>query len=207
MSQVQVSDADDRHDLSHSRPGTPGGLHVGGHSHPHPANIAPPHMFDAVTLDGSADRTIDHSYANSPYYAQARHGDPSPLAILSGAAQSSQHMDGHAQPSTSLSTRVSELEVINNLFRDRVAHLENIEHDLRRQLDEASLREQNLRRIIEELQPRYEPPIDPAERQLKRLRSEFINDDSEIVDHGHVRDDRDGHAESLPPIRETLAPS
>jgi hypothetical protein len=164
-------------------------------------------MFDAVTLDGSADRTIDHGYSHSPYYAQARHGDPSPLAILSGAAQSSQQMDGHAQPSTSLTTRVSELEVINDLFRGRVNHLENIEHDLRRQLDEAAIREQGLRRIIDELQARLDPPIDPAERQLKRLRSEFINDDSEIVDHGHEKDARDGHAETIPPIREADAPS
>lgn len=204
MSQVQVSDADDRHDQL-SRPGTPGGF---GHSHPHPANIAPPHMFDAVTLDGStAERPTSHNYTNSPYYEQARPGDPSPLAILSGAAQSSQQMDGHAQPSTSLSTRVSELEVINNLFKDRVSVLENIERGLRRQLEEAAIREQNLRRHIEDLQARVEPALDPAERQLKRLRSEFINDDSEIVDHGYVKDGRDSQAEATAPAQEAPAPS
>lgn len=204
MSQVQVSDTDDRHDQL-SRPGTPGGF---GHSHSHPANIAPPHMFDAATLDGSgADRSTNHGYASSPYYEQARPGDPSALAILSGAAQSSQQMDGHAQPSTSLSTRVSELEVINNLFRDRVSHLENIERELRRQLEEAAIREQNLRRVIDELQPRGEATLDPAERQLKRLRSEFINDDSEIVDHGYVKDGRESQAESAAPAPEAPAPS
>jgi len=67
--------------------------------------------------------------------------------------------DTLAAQNTALKTRVSELEVINELFRGRVGELENTEQasrtreaQLRTELDEAKQREADLKRRLEELE-------------------------------------------------------
>lgn len=172
-----ITDSDDRHELhTSSRPTSPSGLH---HLH-QAANIAPSHMFDAVTLDSGGHRSQENSFVSpSPYYSapQARHG--SPLSLLNGAASASEN-----QIQTTLKTRISELEVINELFRGRVTELENTERDLRQQLDESLGREQEMRRRLEEFEASHAMLFrDDGERQLKRLRtSDFINDDSDLIE-------------------------
>jgi len=191
MSQVQISDTDERHDPTMSRPASPPGLRAAVQA-PHPANIAPSHMFDAVTLDGTGHRSQEHSFVDhSAYYGQpARNEDASGLSMLNGA---SSQFDNQANSTTTLKTRVSELEVINELFRGRVNELENSERELQRQLQESRTRERDLLRHIEQMQGH---PVggafdDNEERHSKRLRtSDFVNDDSDLVDNSQLQDHR-----------------
>jgi GATA-binding protein len=183
MSQVQISDTDERHDPTMSRPASPQGLRAAVQA-PHPANIAPSHMFDAVTLDGAGHRSQEHSFVDhSAYYGQpTRNEDVSGLSILNGT---SSQFDNQANSTTTLKTRVSELEVINELFRGRVNELETSERELQRQLQDSRTREHDLLRHIEQMQQGHLGGMvaDDEERQHKRLRtSDFINDDSDLVD-------------------------
>jgi len=190
MSQVQISDTDERHDPTMSRPASPQGLRAAVQA-PHPANIAPSHMFDAVTLDGTGHRSQEHSFVDhSAYYGQpSRNDEASGLSILNGA---SSHFDNQANSTTTLKTRVSELEVINELFRGRVNELETSERELQRQLLESRNRERDLMRHIEQMQGHPIGMIDDnEERHPKRLRtSDFINDDSDLVDNSQLQDPR-----------------
>jgi len=181
MTQVQVSDTDERHEHKPvSRSTTPSGTHVAAQpQHQHSTNIAPLHMFEAATLESGGRHSLDNSFSNhTPYYgATTRNTSPPPLSILAGS-RSNGSMDD-SDPST-LKTRISELEVINELFRGRVHDLEGIEQELRRQVEEGLYREQELRRRIQELEaPSNGTSHDESERQLKRLRtSDFINEDA-----------------------------
>ena len=190
MSQVQISDTDERHDHTMSRPASPQGLRAAVQA-PHPANIAPSHMFDAVTLDGAGHRSQEHSFVDhSAYYGQpSRNEEASGLSILNGA---SSQFDYQANSTTTLKTRVSELEVINELFRGRVNELENSERELQRQLQESRTREHDLLRHIEQMQGHSNAIFDDnEERHPKRLRtSDFVNDDSDLVDNSQLQDHR-----------------
>jgi GATA-binding protein len=89
----------------------------------------------------------------------------------------------HYSESTALKTRVSELEVINDLFRGRVAELEASEQEARRQEMLAREGEGKARMDLEEAKRR----IDQLESELadygggrrqKRLRlDDFVRDD------------------------------
>lgn len=178
MTQVQVSDTDERHERKvASGSTTPSGTHVAAQPQ-HQHNIAPQHMFEAATLEPGGRQSLDHNYlSHTPYYgAAARPISPQPSSILNGS-RGKGNMDD-ASPST-LKTRISELEVINELFRGRVHDLEQIEVELRRQLDEAGYREQELRRRIQDLEDASNAAShDDAERQPKRLKtSDFVNED------------------------------
>lgn len=101
-----------------SRTGTPGMVNH---------NIAPQHLFDNVSL---TDPNF-HSPSSLPTFALRQ---PSPSAAsVNGAHLEHSHAYGEGiNNSSHLKTRVSELEVINDLFRGRVAELEQSEQEARR---------------------------------------------------------------------------
>ncbi|KAF2135857.1 uncharacterized protein K452DRAFT_158288 [Aplosporella prunicola CBS 121167] len=175
-SQKMSSAASERSASPLSRTGTPG-LH-------HPSNIAPQHMFDGVTLNG-------HEFHSSSLPAFAlHHRQPSPSASSINGAHLEPPMtyDGLANTNTSLKTRVSELEVINDLFRGRVAELEqseqrartdetlarDAENRLRAGLEQSQAREADLKRRIEELEAELSEYRDGPRQKKMRL--------SDIVD-------------------------
>nr|OQO16821.1 hypothetical protein B0A51_15838 [Rachicladosporium sp. CCFEE 5018] len=111
-------------------------------------NIAPQHLFDNLSLpnDSFASPSLN------PYNPQARH--PSPAASLNGSApvvmlEVPQTFDAVIAQNSALRTRVSELEVINELFRGRVKELELAELSARRAADEATAEVSRLRAVIE----------------------------------------------------------
>ena len=140
-----------------SRTNTPG--------FPHSSNIAPQSMFDAVTLAEHGFNPAAAGLSSLPLQ------QPSPGSTSSSnerQAEVPQTYEGLLAANTSLKTRVSELEVINELFRGRVAQLEQAEANARRaemtardsesrlkqSLDESKKREGDLSRKISELEQR-----------------------------------------------------
>ncbi|OOF99457.1 hypothetical protein ASPCADRAFT_40871 [Aspergillus carbonarius ITEM 5010] len=154
----------DRSNSPVSRTETPG---IPPMQQPHPqqqhnANIAPQHMFDSVTIG-------DHGLNPSNSLPSVQPRQPSPTATSAAVdrhLESPQTYDGLLAANTSLKTRVSELEFINELFRGRVTELEqsgatarrsemivrDSEVRLRRSLEEAQRREDDLKRRISELE-------------------------------------------------------
>ncbi|KAJ4289227.1 GATA zinc finger protein 3 [Kalmusia sp. IMI 367209] len=135
----------DRSQSPVSRTGTPG--------FPHPSNIAPQHMFDGAL----------HSDAfHSPSLPSFGFRQPSPgaLSSINGShLEAPPPYDTLAAQNTALKTRVSELEVINDLFRGRVSELETSEQaargresQLRTELEEVKQREADLKRRLEEIE-------------------------------------------------------
>ncbi|KAL4910071.1 hypothetical protein BDW74DRAFT_173539 [Aspergillus multicolor] len=160
----------------------------------HNSNIAPQHMFDSVT---TGDHTSQLPSVQLP--------QPSPSAVAAP-------VDRHHEPpqtyedllaaNTSLKTRVSELDLINGLFRGRVAELEqsdatarrsemilrDSEARLRRSLDDAQRREEELKRRISELErqlteqtaggnPSKENPLEPLAKRMKL--ADVVEEDSQ----------------------------
>ncbi|KAL9073429.1 MAG: hypothetical protein Q9157_004763, partial [Trypethelium eluteriae] len=133
-------------------------------------NIAPQHLFDQVTIFDGAPHPSSHS-PSLPHFS-LRHPSPVP-SHLSASSSQLNGAGGHLEPpqtydaivalNTSLKTRVSELEVINDLFRGRVAELEKSEQDardaeevmrgelegLRQEVEEARQREETLKKKVE----------------------------------------------------------
>lgn len=145
----------DRSNSPVSRTNTPGFQH---HS-----NIAPQHMFDSVTLS-------DHSFNPSAAVLPSLHLHNPSLSSTSSPnerhLETPQTYEGLLAANTSLKTRISELELINELFRGRVAELEQSDAAARRSemivrdsesrlsqsLEEARRREEGLKRRIGELE-------------------------------------------------------
>jgi GATA-binding protein, other eukaryote len=141
-----------------SRTNTPG---VPPIQQQHNANIAPQHMFDSVTL-------TDHNFnlTNTLPSIQLRQPSPGSTSSADRHLEVPQTYESLLAANTSLKTRVSELEVINALFRGRVAELEqsdatarrsemivrDSEARLRRSLEEAHHREDEFKRRINELE-------------------------------------------------------
>ncbi|KAL4780374.1 hypothetical protein BJX76DRAFT_48718 [Aspergillus varians] len=168
-------------------PGLPPMHQAHAQSH-HNSNIAPQHMFDSVTVG-------DHTTQLPSSLPSVQLRQPSPTAT-------SAPLDRHHEPpqtyeellaaNTSLKTRVSELDLINGLFRGRVAELEqndattrrsqmilrDSEVRLRRSLDDAQRREDDLKRRISELERQLSeqkngwnaPRENPLEPLAKRMR-------------------------------------
>ncbi|KAF2017986.1 hypothetical protein BU24DRAFT_162895 [Aaosphaeria arxii CBS 175.79] len=134
----------DRSQSPISRTGTPG---FGGAS-----NIAPQHMFDGAL-------SSDFHSPSLPGFT-LRHPSPSATSSINGShLEPPLPYDVLAQHNTSLRTRVSELEVINDLFRGRVTELEASEQEARRlessaraELEESRQREAELKRRLEEIE-------------------------------------------------------
>jgi GATA-binding protein len=124
-------------------------------------------MFDSVTLS-------DHGFNPSTSLPSLQPQHPSPGSTSSANdrhAETPLTYEGLLAVNTSLKTRVSELEVINELFRGRVAELEQSDAAARRSEMIARESESRLRRSLEDAQRR--------EEDLKRRLGEFEFDLSE----------------------------
>ncbi|KAI9725348.1 MAG: hypothetical protein M1828_003198 [Chrysothrix sp. TS-e1954] len=112
-----------------SHPGSPNGTPSTYPPPPsHPSNIAPQHMFDS---------SLDTSYHEAGFIP-ARNG--SPRSLLNGNGGGGGSPVDLAEDNARLRTRVSELEVINELFRGRVAELEASEGEARRGFEDLRAR-------------------------------------------------------------------
>jgi GATA-binding protein, other eukaryote len=120
----------------------------------------------------------DHQFHHSPSLPPLHLRQPSP-----GRSESSMNGDRHLDvPQTyeqliaanaSLKTRVSELEVINELFRGRVTQLEQDEQNARRGEDMRRTSENQLRIHLEESQRRenqLKRRLDDLEREVSEMR-------------------------------------
>ncbi|KAF2870663.1 hypothetical protein BDV95DRAFT_495745 [Massariosphaeria phaeospora] len=134
----------DRSQSPISRTGTPN-LH-------HPANIAPQHMFDGILH-------TDPFHSPVPGFT-IRHPSPGSTSSMNGShLEPPMPYDTLMTHNTALRTRVSELELVNELFRGRVSELENneqvardTESQLRAELEEVKQREGDLKRRLEEVE-------------------------------------------------------
>ncbi|KAJ5539472.1 GATA type zinc finger protein asd-4 [Penicillium frequentans] len=150
----------DRSNSPLSRTETPGFASM------HNSNIAPQHMFDSVTR---GDGSLNSGLPSFPLR------QPSPSAV-DRQLDSPQTYESLLALNTSLKTRVSELDLINELFRGRVAELEQSDASARRSEMIARDSESRLRRSLEESQHREEElkrHINDLERQLSGD-SEFL---------------------------------
>ncbi|KAK0890285.1 GATA zinc finger protein 3 [Friedmanniomyces endolithicus] len=177
-------------------------------------NIAPQHIFDTVSL------TVAPDYPPTSAYI---HRQPSPSSLsLNGHTTTSSHQQHQQQhtletpPQTydallaqnsHLRTRVSELEVINGLFRGRVGELEASEQEARRaerrgeeeirrlraDLESAEERAEEARRRIEELEGGGEGP------RRKRVRVE--EEEEEVGRRKRVRMDEERRMDEEYPDR------
>jgi len=124
-----------------------------------PSNIAPQHLFDNVTLAETAFQSSLPGFT-------LRQPSPTPSSV-NGAHIEHPQVYGEAPSNNNvLKTRVSELEVINDLFRGRVSELEQSEQEARRRealakeaadrykadLDTALAREADLKRKVDDLE-------------------------------------------------------
>ncbi|KAJ5168478.1 Zinc finger NHR/GATA-type [Penicillium canariense] len=175
----------DRSNSPLSRTETPGF----GSMQAHNSNIAPQHMFDQVTA-GRGDSSLSSS-GGLPTLPLRQ---PSPSAV-DRQLDSPQTYESLLALNTSLKTRVSELDLINELFRGRVAELEqsdasarrsemiarDSEARLRRSLEESQRREDDLKRRINELERQMGSSgsidADSSEPSAKRIRL------SDMVEH------------------------
>lgn len=141
-----------------SRTNTPGLHHQN-------SNIAPQHMFDSVTF---SDHNFNPSVSTTSVpTTQLQHPSPGSTSSTNDRQQDApQTYDSLLAANTSLKTRVSELEFINQLFRGRVSELEqsdatarrsemfvrDSESQLRKSLQDAQRREDDLKRRIDDLE-------------------------------------------------------
>jgi len=126
---------------------------------PQPSNIAPQHLFDNVSLAETAFQTSLPNFT-------LRQPSPTPSSINGSHLEHSQVYGEAPSNNNVLKTRVSELEVINDLFRGRVSELEQSEQEARRRealakeaadrykadLDTALAREADLKRRVDDLE-------------------------------------------------------
>lgn len=146
-------------------------------------------MFDGVSLS-------DHAFHPSPSFPSLQLNQPSP-------GSTSSYNDRHLEPpqtyetvvsaNTALKTRVSELEVINDLFRGRVTELEQNNAITQRgemerresnmqlhiALEESQRRESDLKRRVEELE-REVSELRDGEPRAKRMRVSDMVDESTV---------------------------
>lgn len=106
---------------------------------------------------------VFHSSALSAF----GHRAPSPANSSINGMEAPLSYDSLAAQNTALKTRVSEMELINDLFRNRVTELETSESaaketeaKLRAELEEVRQRESSLKRRLDELDesPRHKKP-------------------------------------------------
>ncbi|KAI9760388.1 MAG: phosphatidyl inositol kinase [Chaenotheca gracillima] len=152
----------------------------------HGNHLAPQHVFDGASLS-------DHGFHHSPSLPSLHLSHPSP-------GSTSSLNDRHLEPpqtyealhaaNTSLKTRVSELEVINDLFQGRVKQLEqnedrarrdeavrrDLEEQLRSALDQTQRRESNLKRRVDDLERELSELRDSGPRPKKMRVSDIVDD-------------------------------
>lgn len=117
----------------------------------HNSNIAPQHMFDSVAL---AEQSLNHQ--NGHPSLQLRQPSPTSSSAVDRNLEAPQTYERLLAANTKLNTRVSELEVINELFRGRVAELEQSDATARRSEMIVRDSEARLRRSLEDAQRREE---------------------------------------------------
>jgi GATA-binding protein len=155
-----------------SRSGTPG---FGG-------QIAPQHMFDQVIqIPGEHER-----YGPSPSIPQFNFRANSPGAastsslVANGvhAAYTNGHLEA-PQDVAGIKTRVSELEVINDLFRGRVAELEALVLERQQQAELERQEKEQLRAELDQAKRRIEElERESGQHRAKRLRiGDYVQDD------------------------------
>lgn len=135
---------------------------------------ATPSMYSLPLFNGHLDDQFNHS----PSIPQMHLRQPSPgrsTSPLNGAhgLEVPQTYEQLIAQNASLKTRVSELEVINELFRGRVTQLEQDESNARRGEEMRRESEQNLLVRLEESQRRenqLKHRLDDIERELSDLR-------------------------------------
>jgi GATA-binding protein len=134
----------------------------------HNSNIAPQHMFDSVTLGDSS-----FNPANTLPALQLRQPSPGSTSsmVVDRHLEVPQTYEGLLAANTSLKTRVSELEVINELFRGRVAELEQSDATARRSEMIARDSEARLRRSLEDSQRREED----LKRRISDIEQQFLD--------------------------------
>ncbi|KAL8807694.1 MAG: hypothetical protein Q9182_000505 [Xanthomendoza sp. 2 TL-2023] len=127
-----------------SRTMTPAGQHT--------SNIAPQHLFDGATLN-------DHNLRASPQLPSFNIRQPSPGSTSSQTDRRQElkpSYDQLHQENTVLKTRVSELEVINILYKGQVGEQDQkateSDQQLRQLLDEAQRRENDLKQQVKDLE-------------------------------------------------------
>lgn len=159
----------------------------------HNSNIAPQHMFDSVTFADAA-MNAPSGLAN----LQLRPPSPSSAAAADRNSDAPQTYEGLLAANTSLKTRVSELEVINELFRGRVAELEqsdatarrsemivrDSEVRLRRSLEESHRREEDLKRRVSELESQLAEHTSLGTSFLNDSPDEHLNKKIKLTDMG-----------------------
>ena len=113
--------------------------------HNHNSNIAPQHIFDNVGLSSDS-----FGSPNLPSLLRQLTPSGSPSNGTNTASlESSQSYDAVVSHNNQLRTRVSELEVINELFRGRVAELESTEKEAR---TNEAVKEAEVQRLKHELE-------------------------------------------------------
>lgn len=160
----------------------------------HPSNIAPQHLFDGVSLS-------DHAFqspALPPF--PPRHPSPGSTSSFNDRnLEPPQTYEALLHANTFLKTRVSELEVINDLYKGTVNQYEqggapqaemvprDTESQLRQSLDQALHREAELKHHVEELEReiaelRGEQP--PAAKKARLDSSEYPEPPTNVL-HSH----------------------
>ena len=88
--------------------------------------------------------------------------------------------EGLQQQNTTLKTRVSELEVINDLYRSRVQELEQndrraemVQSQLRQALEQCKQQENNLKRRVDDLEHEFADSLPHAKRLRASDASEY----------------------------------
>jgi GATA-binding protein len=114
------------------------------------------------------EQALNGDVFHSPSLSAFGHRAPSPANSSINGMEAPLSYEGIAAQNTALKTRVSEMELINDLFRNRVTELENSENaardteaKLRAELEEVKQRESNLKRRLDELEnesPRHKKP-------------------------------------------------
>lgn len=118
----------------------------------HQSNIAPQHLFDGATFN-------EHSLHASPSLPSFNIWHPSPGSTSSQndrRSDSRPSYDQLLQENTALKTRVSELEVINILYKGQVGEQDQkaneSEHQLRQVLEDVQRQKDDLKTQIKELE-------------------------------------------------------
>ncbi|KAK3671565.1 GATA zinc finger protein 3 [Recurvomyces mirabilis] len=134
----------------------------------HDPNIAPQHIFDTVSLAPE--------YHSPSLTTTFRQPSPSSLSLNGPSSQldTPQTHDQIVQQNRDLRTRVSELEVINGLFRGRVAELENSEQEARRA---EKVKDEEIARLRSELEDAGRRIAELRKRPAKASEEEENNTD------------------------------
>ncbi|KAL8726464.1 MAG: hypothetical protein Q9166_006695 [cf. Caloplaca sp. 2 TL-2023] len=144
----------------------------------HASNIAPQHLFDGANLN-------DHNFHAPPHLPSFNIRQPSPASTTSQTdrrPESKPLYDELHHENTALKTRVSELEVINILYKGQVGEQDQkateSDQQLRQLLEEAQRRENDLKQQVKEL----EQEISDLRGEERAPKRQHVSDGSEYPD-------------------------